>query len=375
MGENSVLIAVLGETPQIITETLYGLMVQPEKPVRIDEIFILTTLKGRQHGISALLGENGQFNNFCREYGFSDIRFTEDNFIVLGENAGLADIRSMADNSRAAEQIVSFIKTKTADPDTVLHGSIAGGRKTMGVYLALGFQLYGRPQDRLYHVLVNEEFEFCREFFYPPPDNRQLTATSRDGKTKTLWTGNARVDLASIPFISVRKFSGPMNDLPFEQIVVHAQQEVDACPRKALKVDHRTKRVMVGDVSIRLKPADLAFYSLIAFLKKRCVRKHSCADCDDCYLTNDDLLSDAKTQKIFLEIHRDIAGKNSAWAEKMQKDIENKQAEFYHQSKSRINSALKKHLFVNEFALVCINNKGLYGLARYGILQDKSLIA
>ena len=28
--------------------------------------------------------------------------------------------------------------------------------------------LYGRPQDRIYHVLVSPEFESSGVFFYPP---------------------------------------------------------------------------------------------------------------------------------------------------------------------------------------------------------------
>ena len=43
-----VLIFVAGATPQIITETLYGLMVEKKPPVWPDEIFILTTETGKR---------------------------------------------------------------------------------------------------------------------------------------------------------------------------------------------------------------------------------------------------------------------------------------------------------------------------------------
>jgi hypothetical protein len=58
----------------------------------------------------------------------------------------------------------------------------------------------------------------------------------------------------------------------------------------------------------------------------------------------------------------------------MQEDMKNKTSEFFHQRISRINAEFKKRLPSNEYALVCINNKGSYGSARYGILQDKALI-
>ncbi|RKX57645.1 MAG: TIGR02584 family CRISPR-associated protein, partial [Thermodesulfobacteriota bacterium] len=41
----------------------------------------------------------------------------------------------------------------TASKDTAVYFLIAGGRKTMSACLAVAAQFYGRPQDRVYHVL------------------------------------------------------------------------------------------------------------------------------------------------------------------------------------------------------------------------------
>jgi CRISPR-associated protein (TIGR02584 family) len=50
-----VLVAVAGQTPQIITETLYALMVQHRPPLPISEIYVITTAKGAATAQRALL--------------------------------------------------------------------------------------------------------------------------------------------------------------------------------------------------------------------------------------------------------------------------------------------------------------------------------
>ncbi len=143
----NILVSVTGLSPQVVTETLYALMVNASKPIVVDEIYVLTTslgknacaeaLLGSSHGQFGQLGQLGWFHRFCSDYGFKKIRFTKDHFIVLGETGRLDDIRTHADNSVVANQIISFIREKTEDPETALHCSIAGGRKTMGVHLDL----------------------------------------------------------------------------------------------------------------------------------------------------------------------------------------------------------------------------------------------
>jgi CRISPR-associated protein (TIGR02584 family) len=42
--------------------------------------------------------------------------------------------------------------------------SIAGGRKTMGFYAGYALSLYGRAQDRMSHVLVEESSKLLETF-------------------------------------------------------------------------------------------------------------------------------------------------------------------------------------------------------------------
>src|SRR5207237_3833730 len=99
----------------------------------------------------------------------------------------LDDIRTVDDNSYAANQICEIVRELTRDPDTRLHASAAGGRKTMSIYLTAAMQLFGRVQDRLSHVLVSEPFEMNQEFFYIPPSPRMLkTRAGQETSTNQL---------------------------------------------------------------------------------------------------------------------------------------------------------------------------------------------
>ena len=162
------LLCVAGLTPQIITETLYALTQQQRE--RIDEIRVITTLRGRNRIVQSLLDpQQGRFTAFCRDYGIdpASIAFSEETITLLRTPDGrmLDDIRSVDDNGHAANQICEIVRELTRDPRTRLHASAAGGRKTMSIYLTAAMQLFGRTQDRLSHVLVSEPFETHPEFY------------------------------------------------------------------------------------------------------------------------------------------------------------------------------------------------------------------
>lgn len=197
-----VLFAVTGMSPQIVTETVWALM--QEKDFIPTEIRLVTTLHGRNKAIRMLLQPTtGHFLQFCRDYGLTGkIRFDESCIAVIRSRAGeaLADIRTPEDNVAAADMIVQEVQQLCADPASQVHASIAGGRKSMGFFAGYAMSLYGRAQDSLSHVLVSEAFENNPDFFYPPPEDREIFA--RDGTP--LNARDARVMLADIPFVRMR---------------------------------------------------------------------------------------------------------------------------------------------------------------------------
>ena len=204
----------------------------------------------------------GWFFRLCLDYEPPAIRFSNETIHVLKDDCGnpMEDIRSPADNRSAADGITGLIREFTADPDSALHVSIAGGRKTMGFFLGYALSLYGRPQDKLSHVLVSDPYEASIGFYYPTPTSRVLELP--DGRLAD--TSQAVVTLAEIPFVSLR------HGLPEALLTGRAtyNDTVEAA-RSALGpaellIDLETRRVRAAGKVFSLPPAELALLSVFA---------------------------------------------------------------------------------------------------------------
>jgi CRISPR-associated protein (TIGR02584 family) len=258
-----ILLAVTGLSPQVVTETLYALSIAREPAYVPTEVHVVTTAEGANRVRLALLSADpGWFARLCRDYSLPTIAFDDVHVHVLADASGgaLDDIRTPADNERAADFITEVVRALTLDPQAALHASIAGGRKTMGFYLGYALSLYGRPQDRLSHVLVDEPFESSWDFFYPTPYSRVITVRG----DKLADTKDARVTLAEIPFVSLR------HGLPdallegrasFSGSVAAAR---DALRPPVLIVDVAGRRIGAGGRIVPLPPAELALLCVFA---------------------------------------------------------------------------------------------------------------
>jgi len=259
-----VLLAVTGLSPPVVTETLYALAVQQQPAFVPTEVQILTTAEGASRARLTLLhGGNGQFHRLCREYGLdpSSIAFDESHVQVLTGPSGavLADIDNAEANTAVADAITTAVRELTSDPECALHASIAGGRKTMGFYLGYALSLYGRPQDRLSHVLVSAPFESATEFFYPPAEPQVLML-----KGKPVLTSDARVMLAEIPFVRLRQGLDPRlanGAVSYSEVVAAAQAAMDP---PDLTIDSEAGLVRAGGRTIALAPARLAMLAVFA---------------------------------------------------------------------------------------------------------------
>jgi hypothetical protein len=145
-----------------------------------------------------------------------------------------------------------------------LHVSIAGGRKTMGYYIGYALSLFGRPQDRLSHVLVSDPFESNRQFYYPTPYDHAIHIL-RNGKEVAYNARNAKVDLAQIPFVSLRH--GLPQPLLTGQAGFHASVEAARAnlgPAQ-LSLDVQKRQVQAGSKRFRLQPAQFALLAVLAY--------------------------------------------------------------------------------------------------------------
>ncbi len=258
-----ILLAVTGLSPQVVTETLYALAVGAETPWIPTEIHLFTTAEGRRRAELALLSDApGWFARLRRDYGLPPITFDADHIhcVTDAHGAPLDDIRSPADNERLADWLTEQVRQLTLDESSAIHASIAGGRKTMGFYLGYALSLYGRPQDRLSHVLVNEPFESSWNFFYPTPYSQVIE--TRDGALAD--TREARVTLARIPFVRLRDGldeSLLQGRARFSAAVASAQR---ALQPPELTIDRENQCIRAAGQRVRLPPRELAFYSLFA---------------------------------------------------------------------------------------------------------------
>lgn len=258
-----VLLAVCGLSPQIVTETLYALAAQEHDPFIPTEVHLITTAEGARRAELSLLSDDlGWFHKLCQDYRLPGITFNRHHIHVMrdAQERGMDDIRTCQDNHDAANFITAQVRHFSADPHCALHVSIAGGRKTMGFYLGYALSLYGRAQDRLSHVLVSDPFESSWDFFYPTPYSRVLQ--TKDGKLAD--TALAQVTLAEIPFVSLR------HGLPVALLAGHASFEETVMAARAalapprLTLDLHGKRILAGDKTVELPPAELALLAVFA---------------------------------------------------------------------------------------------------------------
>ncbi len=274
--QRNILLCVAGLTPQIITETLYALTQQRRE--RVDEIRVITTLPGQDKLLKSLLDpQQGKFFAFCQDYGIDpvSIRFDRTSISAIQTSDGktLDDIRLNEENNRTADRICEIVREMAKDDNARIHASAAGGRKTMGIFLANAMQLFGRRQDALSHVLVNEPFENHPEFYYPPPQPVTLDLKDRQGKIiGQASTAEARIELADIPFVRLR---GVLKDwlaeLPssYGEIVERAQTELDLQDAAHdLRLDCKAKSVALLDQRAKLTEREFFFYLLFARARK-----------------------------------------------------------------------------------------------------------
>lgn len=260
-----ILLAVTGLTPQVVTETLYALWRQD--PAHLPtEVHLITTARGAEHARLNLLSPAiGWLERLRREYALPPIRFPTDHIQVIPGPHGepLEDIRTPDDNARAADFITDQVRRFTADPDAALHVSLAGGRKTLGYFAGYALSLFGRPQDRLSHVLVSAPFESHRDFYYPSLTERPIHV-NQGGKEVAYDCRQAQVDLALIPFVRL----GAAQHRPlvegkarFSECVNAAQE---ALGERELVLDLAAKRIRAGGRTIPLPASELAFLSWFA---------------------------------------------------------------------------------------------------------------
>lgn len=350
-----ILLAVTGLSPQVVTETLFALAVKPaSEAFRFvpTEVRLITTATGeREARLNLLSARTGWFHRLCADYGLRKIAFPSENIHVLetADHKKLDDIRTAADNERAADFITGIVRDLTDDPRSAIHVSIAGGRKTMGYYLGYALSLYGRAQDRLSHVLVSEPFENNPEFFYPTPSEHRIHSRRSD-KGLTFNAADAVVELAQIPFVRMREGLPERlrrGKAAFSAVVAAAARSLGE-PRLVLDVARREARAD-GD----LLDLGSTEFAVLLWLAERAKQKKpavnwGAADAADEFIT--------VAKRVLNSMSGDYDRIEEALAWRKKSEI--KTAKYFEPHKSRITNAM-------QFAL------GPSAAARYAIARSR----
>ena len=254
-----ILLSTTGASPQVLTETLYAIH-QSGRPFPA-EVFVITTANAKPELMNGLF-RDGHLQALKEEYSLPDFIFDEDHIWLIEDDAGnyMQDAKSVEDQTFMADFITRKVYELTLHDDIAIHASLAGGRKTMAFYFGYAMSLFGRGQDVLSHVFVDDDYEFVRDFWYPNKTSRWVAGKFGRGE---LDTSKAIVTLAEIPFVRMRNSIDPsllasMAKLSFSQTVgiLNASQHAEL----NVNLNKSAKLISVVGVDIQLSAKEMAFY-------------------------------------------------------------------------------------------------------------------
>jgi len=331
----NILLAIAGLSPQVITETLYALH---QDSVHVDEIHVITTRIGRDAIVTQLLAQgDGRYFSYLKDYGIhpKSIRFTQNTIHVLQDNKGnpIDDITSEEDNEITLKTCLTLAHRFTKNANTTVYFSIAGGRKTMSACLMVAAQIYARPRDRIYHVLVSPEFEGHKDFYYPPVKPVMLELRDDRGQKILKGTRYAKVTLVPIPFIPWREWDDQESANPIQtpaELFRHLVRD----KAQTLTLDLTKSKIIYKNKDMDMMSSRLALYAFFAGQKQTCRKvRAGCADCADCYL---DFSQISTAQKDITALYKKLGGTTEnkgicalekdelrAYVSKIRKDLQN----------------------------------------------------
>ena len=209
-----VLVVGMGTSPAVMTETVWALAHQSD-PVVPDEIVVITTKSGKDALRTAIMSGapsvwNRLKNALAKEkiaiYGKLVFGDTSIRVIPDADGNEVSDLRTGADNLRAADFMLGELRKYTADSATTVLCSIAGGRKTMSALLFSCMSLLGREEDKVYHVLIPPEYECGMNppFFFPEKAVKHELLSRGQTTGKRVSSTKIDIELFEVPFVRMR---------------------------------------------------------------------------------------------------------------------------------------------------------------------------
>lgn len=363
----NILIAVTGASPQVLTETIYALHTQG-KPMP-ETVYVITTEDSKQTLENGLFVQ-GYWDKLITDYQLSPITFHSDNIWVISDDNGnaLVDAKGIDDQSIMADFITRKVAKLTQDNDVAIHASIAGGRKTMAFYMGYAMSLYGREQDVLSHVFVNDEFEFVSDFYYPTPTDCFI-----QGKLgKTINAKEATVTLAEIPFVRMRRqvderIINQMEEHSFSKTVSALNSANNAKTQVIISTTEKTTEV--AGIKIPLTGKSLAIY--LFFLLKEERKETLGRYFEDDKSQTAHYLNVLDKMKADVRLYKTMGLEDEGqWRQKSYDELGELKKDFVRQSLNGLHKSLKDKLVPDLFDKIKVHSDGIKSGSTYHIQAD-----
>ena len=216
-----VLVAILGTSPAVLTEAVWALAMQ--KNIVLDKIVVLTTTEGRDKFFKDVYDKK-IWKRFCSDLKaagkpIDKVKIGRADFKIFpDENNNFADdLLSYDANMLAADMIAEELGRFNKGDTWIIHGLIAGGRKTMTALFFSCMCLLARKGDQVYHVLA-PGCENDPNFYYP----------------RTPLEAN-KVNLFSVPFVRMGRWAEDMTKnkgMTYRNLIDAVEHELDTALNK-----------------------------------------------------------------------------------------------------------------------------------------------
>ena len=371
----NILLFSTGLSPQVVTESIYY-HTQIRKPsLRIDAIHIITDAKCEPLVINELLPDNnGWLLKLANDYQInpSEVKLPLENIHILKDSSGkpLRDLLTVKENQAAVKIVFKLIRDLTTDDQTRLIASVAGGRKTMSVIVGQAMQFYAREQDLLTHVIVEDCIIGVKDFFYPTPISKKVKI-----KGKIVDYHDVKIYLDEIPFIRLRPILGNFlmesTETSLISLVKSAQEQIeDMLKPIKISINQKAKQLSITGELVNLPAKNLAIYILLLKLR---MTKYKSDNNEPGYILTEKLIQEDSLFE-YLKIYESMYKSGNTYVENERAKISNYKdrqmfftLKWLQETRSKINSVLKKSLPPHIFTICQIHSAGVRHSTCYGI--------
>lgn len=226
--------------------------------------------------------------------------------------------------------------------------------------MGYAMSLFGRPQDRLTHVLIEDDYFFNDAFFYPPPQSKWIPC--KDGSVVDAHT--IEVTLANLPFIRLRDtlplelLSGKQR---FTDLIAAAQAQIT---QANVQFNAALKQLYCNGKFIKMPPLHLTFY---VWMLERCCNQHPAIRWTS--------QEQPRLEQQFLKLYSQLFGMNGHYESAAKSLAQGLTKTWFEEKKSKINKTLSEQLGHTAALPYQIHSQGKRPLTCFGLILPPSTIS